>query len=213
MTDEDDTGNPARLPLAERARRGRLASESTLTMDDILALEFPGADYKTRKPWRQRIETAIEFGMLPAQPFNPVPNELGDVVFFFGYSTWLIQRNAYRTWRAAQPAPTQGSLIHLWLGEPAAPPQEPDRPDQGEANRPEQGAAGTQNPAMNRQCVADKARFLDLATWQGTQQATVNQHPEAAYFKGKYDTPTLLNWASEIDPRPKDQRGGRPRKS
>jgi len=94
-----------------------------------------------------------------------------------------------------------------------APQGEPATLHQGEPDRPEPGAAGTQNPATNRQCVADKARFLDLATWEGTQQATVNQHPEAARFKGKYDAPALLKWASEIDPRPKDQRGGRPRKS
>lgn len=100
-------------------------------------------------------------------------------------------------WKAPQgePALSASALLH------------------GEPDKPESGAAGTQNPAMNRQCVADKTHFIKLATWQGTQQATVDQHPKAAYFKGEYDMPALLKWASEIDPRPRDRRGGRPRKS
>ncbi len=84
---------------------------------------------------------------------------------------------------------------------------------QSEPDRPEKGVAGIQNPAMKRQCITDKASFLEKAKWEGTQQATVNQHPKAAYFKGQYDMPALLRWASEIDPRPKNKRGGRPRKS
>ena len=103
-----------------------------------------------------------------------------------------------------------------WIPKPdwwKAPPGAVKPLPQGEPDRPEQGAVGTQNPAKNRRCVTDKDRFLNLATWEGTQKATVNQHPEAAYFKRKYDDPALLKWASEIDPRPKDQRGGRPRKS
>ncbi len=129
MTGEQDTGNPARWPVAERARRGLLAGEPVLTLEDILALEFPGADYKTTKPWRRRIETAIEFGMLEARRFNPFPYEPGDVVFIFGCSTWLIDRDDYRTWRAAQSDPPEDSFIRFWL----------DDPDQGEPRQSEAG--------------------------------------------------------------------------
>lgn len=104
----------------------------------------------------------------------------------------------------------------FWLDTPSQSESKPEGPASlplSASDKSEQGAAGIQNPAMNRQCITDKASFLKMATWKGTQQATVNQHSKAAYFKGQYDMPTLLRWASEVDPRPKDKRGGRPRKS
>lgn len=215
MTGEQDTGNPARLPLADLARRGLLAGEPRLPLSELVELEHPGGE--ARPSFKTALLAAIAYGDLEAreqeritlqpaisgcieEPWTFRPRPVRTVEPF-------IERESYRAWRAQCPASLLSpiSQVSKWLGALTLP--------QGEPDRPEPGAAGTQNPATNRQCVADKARFLDLATWEGTQQATVNQHPEAARFKGKYDAPALLKWASEIDPRPKDQRGGRPRKS
>jgi len=90
---------------------------------------IPRRGLQDHKPWRRRIETAIEFGMLEARRFNPFPYEPGDVVFIFGCSTWLIDRDDYRTWRAAQSDPPEDSFIRFWL----------DDPDQGEPRQSEAG--------------------------------------------------------------------------
>ena len=169
MTGEDDTGNPARLPLAERARRGLLASEPELWLWEIMELEFPAAtSWQDRKRpdyvgWKKSVEAAIQYGLLGDGPhlerlhesethhypdthwtagFHSRPKTIHVV----GCSDWRIPREPYRTWRATQPNPPAGSIIHLWLGtipkpanqpqvEPAAPlPQsEPDKPGQGAA--------------------------------------------------------------------------------
>ena len=216
MTGNDDTGNPARLPLTDRARRGLLAGEPRLPLSELVELEHP-AGGEARQSIKTALRAAIAYGDLEAreqeritlqpalsgrieEPWTFRPRPVRTVEPF-------IERESYRAWRAQCPASLLSPLsqVSKWLGAPTLP--------QGEPALLPQGTVGTQNPAMNRQCVSDKARFLGKAKWEGTQQATVNQHPEAAYFKGKYDTPTLLDWASEIDPRPKDQRGGRPRKS
>lgn len=230
MTGDDDSGNPARLPLAERIRRGLLADEELLELQEIAALEYPSiADKEDRRRFLAALVAAIQGGDLaamvetkPATPaklprspdprirYRPLPGN-GRYSESHTVTATKIRRNDYRTWRATLtrlPAPLVSHIVK-WLDDAPAPAPLP----QGEPDRPEQGAAGTQNPATNRQCVVDKARFLEMATWKGTQQATVNQHPEAAYFKGKYYAPTLSKWASEIDPRPKNQRGGRSRKS
>lgn len=223
----------SQLSLAERAKRGLLSNDFELWLQEIMELEFPAlTSYEDRQRlervnWQKSIEVAIQYGMLGGcqqqaavqsqthyyqdarRAYFSGPRE--KAIHVVGCSDWRVPREPYRVWRATQPNPPTGSIIHLWLG--AAPASSVPTLPQGEPGKPEPGAAGTQNPTMNRQCVTDKARFLEVATWNGTQQATVNQHPEAVYFKGQYDMPTLLKWASEIDPRPKNQRGGRPRKS
>ncbi|QQS53508.1 MAG: hypothetical protein IPM89_11560 [Candidatus Competibacteraceae bacterium] len=229
MTGEQDTGNPEGLPLAERTRRGLLAGESELWLWEIMELEFPAAtSFQDKKHpdyigWEKAIEAAIRYGSLGDGPHlerfsesatyrSPATNWKRPKTFHIpGYDCWRIPREPYRTWRATQSNAPTGSLINLWTSLLSQ--SEPEPLPQGEPDKPEQGAAGNQNPALNRQCVTDKAHFLDNAVWNGTQQTTVKNHPEVAYFKGRYDTPTLLKWASEIDPRPKNQRGGRPRKS
>lgn len=139
MTGEDDTRQPARLSLAERAKRGLLADELELELEDILELEYPRADFRIKKSWGRAVVNAIEFGMLPARRFNPLPYEPGDAVIFFGASTWVIARDSYRTWRATESNAPAGSFIHLWLGTAPAP-SAPALP-QGEPGKSESGAA------------------------------------------------------------------------
>ena len=74
-------------------------------------------------------------------------------------------------------------------------------------------ALGGGNPVHRRKRVADKREFIKSATWLGNQTNTVNGHPQAARFKGAYGEACLLKWASELDPRLRDKRGGRPRKT
>ncbi|MEI2780214.1 MAG: hypothetical protein V9H25_02735, partial [Candidatus Competibacter sp.] len=121
MTGEDDTRQPARLSLAERAKRGLLADELELELEDILELEYPRADFRIKKRWRRAVVNAMEFGMLPARRFNPLPHEPGDAVIIFGASTWVIARDSYRNWRAAQSNAPTGPFIHLWLSATPAP--------------------------------------------------------------------------------------------
>lgn len=61
----DDTGNAGKLPLAERARRGLLAAEPRLSIEEIAELEHP-TDLAARKVLCAAIQAAIEFGDLPA---------------------------------------------------------------------------------------------------------------------------------------------------
>lgn len=74
MTGEQDTGNPERLPLAERARRGLLAGESELWLGEIMQLEFPAfTSYEDRQRpdysgWGKSVEAAIQYGLLGDSP-------------------------------------------------------------------------------------------------------------------------------------------------
>lgn len=65
MTGEQDTGNPAWLPLAERARQGLLAAEPELSLSELLALEHP-SDNAAREALGAAIRAAIEYGDLKA---------------------------------------------------------------------------------------------------------------------------------------------------
>jgi hypothetical protein len=185
------------LSLEERADRGLLAdnpdwlpAQEELPLDDVLWLECP-TNTGRRAALAAHIRTAIDLGLLVTDPDKP----------------GVIQRDRYRQWRAQCPASllSESSVIAAWTGE--------HHPVSVSEPPPESVAKGGGNPANSRQCVADKASFIKSATWQGNQTNTVNQHPQAAYFKGKYLEDSLLQWAGELDPRPKDKRGGRPRKT
>lgn len=125
MTSEQDTDNPARLPLAERARRGLLAAESELSLSDLASLEHP-SDAAARWRLEKAIEAAIEYDDLAARPVTHwidysqtglhgqaakgnglVPHE----------EPW-INRDSYRTWRAQCPENLLSPLsqVHKWLG-------------------------------------------------------------------------------------------------
>lgn len=177
MTGEQDTGNPERLPLAERARRGLLAGESELWLGEIMQLEFPAfTSYEDRQRpdysgWGKSVEAAIQYGLLGDSPrrvetvksethrfldtrraYLSGPRER--TIHVVGSSDWRIPREPYRTWRATQPNPPAGSIIHLWLGTIPTPANLP----QSEPDKPEQGAAST------RQIALGEAEDVALAT-------------------------------------------------
>ena len=81
MTGEQDTGNPARLPLPERVRRG-----AVLEIHEILSLEFPSGRNPDYQQWRQLIEQAIRFDRLP------VYLEVGDDGCLPG-TEWICRRD------------------------------------------------------------------------------------------------------------------------
>mgnify|MGYP003588196885 FL=1 len=66
MSIEQDTGNPARLPLAERARTGALLSEPELSLSELLFLEHP-TDTTARTALGAAIRAAIQYGDLVAR--------------------------------------------------------------------------------------------------------------------------------------------------
>lgn len=69
MNAGNSTGNPARLSLPERAKRGLLLSERALFVEDIALLEHP-ADPVARKALVAAIHAAIQFGDLPDDDFE-----------------------------------------------------------------------------------------------------------------------------------------------
>lgn len=121
MTSNDDTGNPARLPLAERQE---------LEPWEIARLEFPGVS-AARRQWLATLQTAIYYGLLPARVetrqrpglicnrdwlrLPPIQDPPRDETHYF------VARDAYRIWRATQPDAPVSSLIHPWLGAPILP--------------------------------------------------------------------------------------------
>ena len=205
---EFDSGDGRNQQLAQFRRRvGASARVSQQVRGVCPFKQAPGADGKARKPWRRRIEAAIEFGQLPARRFNPFPYEPGDAVFILGCSTWLIDRDDYRTWRAAQSAPPEDSFIRFWLDELAPPPQgEPDRPEQGAAVKHE-----TELQMHKRECQEIGKRLW--AENPNSTKADILKHREMQFYVQAYrGKNTVTGWLAEIDPRPKDQRRGRPKK-
>jgi hypothetical protein len=211
MTETNDSQPSADLPLWGRVELGLLAGEVALWDFEIAELEYPSpADNTARCDYLKQLVTAAQAGLLGdgCQYINRSPWSLGNMAYRDErFSSWRIPREVYRQWRATQSNPPTSFAIGCWFGTTAS--IEPA----SAVTVPVSGTGDSRNPAKMRQCVTDKARFLKVATWEGTQQATVNHHPEATYFKGRYEMDALLKWASEIDPRPKDKRGGRPRKS
>lgn len=131
-----DTGNPTRLPLMERIKRKLLVDEPEMDYQEIAWLEFPHHT-TARKQWRSTMALAQKFGLL-AMHDRLESWPIGENRFRY-ITSWYIDRNAYKSWRATQSNAPAGSLIHLWLG--AAPaPSAPAFP-QGEPDKSESGAA------------------------------------------------------------------------
>ena len=115
MNAENSTGNPARLPLAERAARGLLLSkpdwlptQAELPIEDVLWLEHP-VNLEDRAALADMLEVAILCGDLLARlDEDDLP------------ATEFVQRNAYRAWRLTCPQSLLSepglSQIHKWLG-------------------------------------------------------------------------------------------------
>ena len=116
--DNDSTGKPARLSLAQRAACGLpidLSRKAGLDIDDVCWLEHPD-DAAQQARLCAKLETAI--GLYPrlARPFSIGGCPAG----------WLIRRSAYRAWRTARSPSSllsETSDITLWLG--ATPGPEP----------------------------------------------------------------------------------------
>lgn len=116
--DNDSTGKPARLSLAQRAACGLpidLSRKAGLDIDDVCWLEHTD-DAAQQAQLCAKLETAI--GLYPrlARPFSIGGCPAG----------WLIRRSAYRAWRTARSPSSllsETSDIALWLG--ATPGPEP----------------------------------------------------------------------------------------
>ena len=153
MNDKQDTGNAEKLPLAERARRGLLAHEPDLALDEVLQLEHPG-DPAARKALSKAIRAVIPYGdpvsRVVSQPWqktvlkaeggwldgNPNWDRQRPVTISGETKTVLINRETYRDWRNACPAELLSPLtqIQKWLGDLAR----PVTPEPVETSLPEQ---------------------------------------------------------------------------
>ena len=238
--DNDSTRNSGRLSLAERAKRGlELLTWEIMELEFPAYTSYEERQQPEYKGWHKAIEAAIRLEVLEKRPeqvkillyasipkigfLSDVPRHPPREVYETETRYW-IAREPYRQWRLTQPNPPAGSLIHLWLGATPAtesiPPVEtfPLETPVSTAQTPVSTAQtpvalGGGNPVHSRKRVADKREFIKSATWLGNQTNTVNGHPQAARFKGAYGEDCLLKWARELDPRLRDKRGGRPRKT
>lgn len=126
---DDSTENSARLPLAERARRGLLLSEPELVLNEVLELEQP-TSLAARKALGEAIKkSAIKYGNLAATPrrfqrpglrvnrdFLRLPPIQHPPVQCVEY---LIERESYRAWRLTCPPELLSDLSNIskWLGD------------------------------------------------------------------------------------------------
>ncbi len=153
MTSEQDTSNGARLPLAERARRGLLADEPGLPLSELIELEHPTGG-EARQSFKSALKMAIAYGDLtaPEREYVPLPRKPRSVYELQALEAGanpvrtvepFIEREAYRTWRAQCPASLLSPLSKTakWLGAPSLPQGEPEPLPQGEPGKPELGAA------------------------------------------------------------------------
>jgi hypothetical protein len=135
MSIEQNTGKPARLSLSERAKQGLLLLEPELALGDLLQLEHHG-DPAARMALSRAIKAAIDYGDLATrtvcQPWqrtvlksvggwldgNPNWDEKRLVNETGATKTVLIDREAYRQWRAQCPANLLSELTQItkWLG-------------------------------------------------------------------------------------------------
>lgn len=228
MSIEQNSGKPARLSLAERARQDLLLSEPALLLWEVLELEHPG-DRAARKALGAALRAAVNFGDLP------VSREQRTARIRRKESTWLsgdwtlgngdpptriwtetqstvveyVTREAYRTWRAQCPKRLLSDLskIDKWLG--AMPTPVESLPE----SLPVESAA---RPVKLRPDQQDRLDCQDLARalWAehpDWRQTDLLKHPKIApYAKQWTGKNTVPGWLSEIDPHPKDQRRGRP---
>ena len=227
MNDENSTGKPARLSLAERARQGRLEQE--LSVADIVALEHftnPAA----RNALLRAIQQAIEFSDLHHRPETTPACTVRRKTAFWPAGSWsigngdppdrlttypakvvqLIDREAYRAWRLTCPPGLLSPLsqIHKWLGA---------TPALAESIPPETSLTELPGPGRLTEAQQDKAdcQAIAYALWaeqpDATQADILKNSRIKPYLKKWPGKNTLPGWLSEIDPRPKEQRRGRPK--
>ena len=147
MSDEDYTGNPARLPLAERARRGLLLAEPELLVEELPLLEHP-TDKAARLRFAYAVKAAMDFGDLavvlkPVERMHYEQREMQRVrvsrdapvrerpaqdtrkKIVCTENRRYFDREAYRAWRLTCPPDllSPQSQIHKWLGATPALPE------------------------------------------------------------------------------------------
>ena len=228
-----------KLSFSERKRLK--CFPAMMHIEQIATLEHPDS-LERQKTLALALIDACERGELPSIPDQQYDEGWIEDGLVFGWwhktlelcegPTPIISREAYQAWRAQCPARLLSDLSRIgdWLGAtpgmavslPAEsiPPVEtfPLETPVSTAQTPVSTAQtpvalGGGNPVHSRKRVADKREFIKSATWRGNQTNTVNGHPQAARFKGAYGEDCLLKWARELDPRLRDKRGGRPRKT
>ena len=133
---------------------------------------------------------------------------------------YRIDREAYRAWRNACPAELLSPLsqVHKWLGEPAR----PATPEPAESIPPAETSLselpGPGRPAKLTPCQQDRldcqaiARelWLEHPDWI---QADLLKHHRIKSYATQWKPKTVLGWLSKVDPRLKEQRSGRPKKT
>ena len=145
----------------------------------------------------------------------------------------MVDHEAYRQWRNTCPAELLSPLsqISKWLGatpgpepaEPARPAAEPARPEPAASILPESIPPEPARPAtvavnltysqQDRIDCQDIARGLwgEHPDWI---QADLLKHPKIKSYVEKYKGKnTVPSWLSKVDPRLKEQRRGRPKKT
>ena len=193
--------------LAHWVKSGELALKAKLSVDYLLWLEHP-TDKVARESLKREIDLAIELGDLP-EPFLETTEDgyLPGVDYF----TRLEHLEPYRAWREKCPAGllSERTKIHKWLGATPAIESTPAEPTaKGGDVLNSVNLTDAQKDKLNCQSTA-KRLWAENPAWN---QSMVKKHPELKFYvlhyKGKN---TLNNWLSEVDPRPKEQRRGRPK--
>ena len=233
---EDSTGNAARLPLAERARTGALLAEPELSLSELLFLEHP-TDTTARTALGAALGAAIRFGELavrretrPARrEWRPArfvlrtvygePRDRGQWVTYRAVTTAFVEREDYRRWRAQCPARLLSDLSQIgkWLGEAPVHVESQLEPSLPEPSRPvETLPVASSRPIQLRPDQQDKRDCQEIARalWAEHpewRQVEVLAHPKIAPYRKQWPGKgTVPGWLSEVDPRPKNQRRGRP---
>lgn len=232
MSDEDYTGNPARLPLAERARRGLLLAEPELLVEELPLLEHP-TDKAARLRFSYAVKAAMDFGDLavvlkPVERMHYEQREMQRVrvsrdapvrerpaqdtrkKIVCTENRRYFDREAYRAWRLTCPPDllSPQSQIHKWLGA---------MPALSESIPPEPSLTELPGPGRLTEAQQDKAdcQAIAYALWaeqpDATQADILKNSRIKPYLKKWPGKNTLPGWLSEIDPRPKEQRRGRPK--
>ena len=196
---EPPTIIPARLPLAERALQGLLLSEPTLLLSEVLELEHPD-DPVRQAALQAAIETALRYGGLHSSLSAAADGCLPADEF--------LERESYQQWRAQCPATLLSDLskIGKWLGATPMPVESLPESLPVESSLPVK-LRPDQQDKLDCQKIA-RALWAEHPDWR---QAEVLAHPRIApYSKQWPGKNTVPGWLSEIDPRPKARRRGRP---
>ena len=228
----DSTGKTGGLSLAERAKQGLLLSEPYLDWRDVLFLECD-AEQEKYKAFNRVLNNAIQFGDVKTRNdvknfrvVRTVPDHdvwmlgcVGDrptkqVIENRPVTTVLIERESYRAWRAQCPKSllSEFSKIEKWLGATPVvetlPPAEPSIPET--TAKPVAIGVNLRPDQQDKRDCQQIAREL-WAEHPEWIQADLLKHPRIKSYVTQWKPKTVPGWLSEVDPRPKERRRGRPK--